>query len=195
MEYTTASGPEVKLTPLGEVLWHPASEMLRAVVSGASTIVLLYVCMHLFKSPKFANFYEFFDEHMVAKGSADFLSLALLLASLSCLLSNWNWRKYFDQWFCKPIIRLLTHLYGLGTGALVGKAVFSAVNSQFQDAAQALLSANSFFWPAVIATVCFATTELATEKFTEGVRKRIIFATAWSVTLFIVAVLMFAKPI
>lgn len=192
MENTVTTGSGVQLTPLGEVLWHSAVEMLRAVFSGASTTVALYFCVHLFKNPIFGIFYASFVDHMEAKWTVDPIPLAVLFASLSCFLSNWNGRKYLDQWLCKPIIRLLTHLYGLGSGAMLASAVIGIVNGQFQSAVhESLPSAASFFLRAALAAIAFAMTELAADKFLGGDRGRINVMTVFGACLLILSITMF----
>jgi hypothetical protein len=194
MENTAANDSGVQLTPLGEVLWHSSVEMLRAVVSGASMTVVLYGCVHLLKNPIFGIFYAFFVDHMEAKWIADPIPLAVLFASISCFFSSWNWRKYVDQWLCKPIIRLLTHLYGLGSGAMLASAIIGIGNAQFQFAMhETLPSAVSLFFRAGLAAFCFAMTELAADKFLEGDRGRINVMIAFGAFLLALAVIMFWK--
>ena len=162
-----------ELEEIWEILKAAGKEVLQTVVSGVSTTVILLGAAHYIRIPKFADYYNFLVEHMVGNLSADLTPLALCFCSISCILSNWNGRNFIDQWVCKPIIRLLTHMYGLASGAMLASAAFGLFITNRQTVFEHMLyPAVVYFEAAIFARGCFAMTELAGHRFTKNLRDR-----------------------
>jgi hypothetical protein len=175
-EVEAASPSAPKPSERGEI-WETVKdagkEVLQAVVSGITTTVVLLGAAHYIRIPKFADYYNFLVEHMAGNLSADLVPLALCFCSISCILSNWNGRNFIDQWVCKPVIRLLTHIYGLASGAMLASAVLGIFITNFQIVLEHMLyPAAVYFEAAIIASSCFALTELAGHRFTKDLRDR-----------------------
>ena len=169
---------------LWEVQKEAGMEVLRAVVSGASATSILLAFAHFLRVPSFGEYYNFLVDHMAGNLSVDLMPLALLFASISCICSNWNGRTFIDQWACKPIIRLLTHMYGLASGVMLASTAVGLFVADLPTVREHMLyPAAAYFVRACFASSCFAMTDLAGQRFTKGLRDRNNFILALGLVL------------